>query len=173
MALGGKQPLGLDTPHRRRDVAHPRLRPCALLNASYRTASSHCAVTACRLGADEGNRVIYDGFHRDTHHRLLRTLRSGGQHPAARKTTQSLPKQATLTNRSNNGATFGISGLPLLVGGSSSADSARSHTFLNPTVMEWKDRIAQLFRRKPEWEREHRRTLITRHAEKICSGNGI
>ena len=26
--------------------------------------------------------------------------------------------------------------------------------------MEWKDRIARLFRRKPEWEREHRRTDV-------------
>ena len=56
---------------------------------------------------------------------------------------------------------------------SPSAGSVRSHTFLNPTVMEWKNRIAQLFRRKPEWEREHRRTLIARHAENLLRERDI
>ena len=39
--------------------------------------------------------------------------------------------------------------------------------------MEWKDRIAQLFRRKPDWEREHRRTLIARHAENLLRERNI
>lgn len=39
--------------------------------------------------------------------------------------------------------------------------------------MEWKDRIARLFRRKPEWEREHRRTLIVRHAENLLRERDI
>ena len=39
--------------------------------------------------------------------------------------------------------------------------------------MEWKDRIAQLFRRKPDWEREHRRTLIARHAENLLREQDI
>ena len=39
--------------------------------------------------------------------------------------------------------------------------------------MEWKNRIAQLFRRKPEWEREHRRTLIARHAENLLRERDI
>ena len=39
--------------------------------------------------------------------------------------------------------------------------------------MEWKDRIARLFRRKPEWEREHRRTLIARHAEDLLRERNI
>ena len=39
--------------------------------------------------------------------------------------------------------------------------------------MEWKDRIARLFRRKPEWEREHRRTLIARHAENLLRERDI
>ncbi len=39
--------------------------------------------------------------------------------------------------------------------------------------MEWKDRIAQLFRRKPDWEREHRRTLIARHAENLLRERDI
>lgn len=39
--------------------------------------------------------------------------------------------------------------------------------------MEWKDKIARLFRRKPEWEREHRRTLIARHAENLLRERDI
>lgn len=39
--------------------------------------------------------------------------------------------------------------------------------------MEWKDRIARLFRRKPEWEREHRSTLIVRHAEHLLRERDI
>ena len=39
--------------------------------------------------------------------------------------------------------------------------------------MEWKDKIARLFRRKPEWEREHRRTLIARHAEHLLRERNI
>lgn len=39
--------------------------------------------------------------------------------------------------------------------------------------MEWKDRIARLFRRKPEWEREHRSTLIARHAEHLLRERDI
>ena len=39
--------------------------------------------------------------------------------------------------------------------------------------MKWKDRIARLFRRKPEWEREHRRTLIARHAENLLRERDI
>ena len=39
--------------------------------------------------------------------------------------------------------------------------------------MEWENRIAQLFRRKPEWEREHRRTLIARHAENLLRERDI
>ena len=39
--------------------------------------------------------------------------------------------------------------------------------------MEWKNRIAQLFRRKPEWEREHRRTLIACHAENLLRKRDI
>lgn len=39
--------------------------------------------------------------------------------------------------------------------------------------MEWKNRIAQLFRRKPEWEREHRRTLIAHHAENLLRERDI
>ena len=39
--------------------------------------------------------------------------------------------------------------------------------------MEWKDRIARLFRRKPEWEREHRNTLIARHAEHLLRERDI
>ena len=39
--------------------------------------------------------------------------------------------------------------------------------------MEWKNRIAQLFRRKPEWEKEHRRTLIARHAENLLRERDI
>ena len=39
--------------------------------------------------------------------------------------------------------------------------------------MKWKDRIARLFRRKPEWEREHRRTLIARHAEDLLRERNI
>ena len=39
--------------------------------------------------------------------------------------------------------------------------------------MEWKDRIAQAFRRKPDWEREHRRTLIARHAENLLRERDI
>lgn len=39
--------------------------------------------------------------------------------------------------------------------------------------MEWKERIARLFRRKPEWEREHRRTLIARHAENLLRERDI
>ena len=39
--------------------------------------------------------------------------------------------------------------------------------------MEWKNRIAQLFRRKPDWEREHRRTLIARHAENLLRERDI
>lgn len=39
--------------------------------------------------------------------------------------------------------------------------------------MEWKNRIAQLFRRKPEWEREHRRTLIARHTENLLRERNI
>ena len=39
--------------------------------------------------------------------------------------------------------------------------------------MEWKDRIARLFRRKPDWEKEHRRTLIARHAEHLLRERDI
>ena len=39
--------------------------------------------------------------------------------------------------------------------------------------MEWKDKIARLFRRKPDWEREHRRTLIARHAENLLRERDI
>jgi len=39
--------------------------------------------------------------------------------------------------------------------------------------MKWKDRIARLFRRKPEWEREHQRTLIARHAEHLLRERDI
>ncbi len=39
--------------------------------------------------------------------------------------------------------------------------------------MEWKYRIARLFRRKPEWEREHRSTLIARHAEHLLRERDI
>ena len=39
--------------------------------------------------------------------------------------------------------------------------------------MEWRDRIARLFRRKPDWEREHRRTLIARHAENLLRERNI
>lgn len=39
--------------------------------------------------------------------------------------------------------------------------------------MKWKDRIARLFRRKPEWEREHRRTLIARHTENLLRERDI
>lgn len=39
--------------------------------------------------------------------------------------------------------------------------------------MEWKDRIARLFRRKPDWEREHRSTLIARHAENLLRERDI
>lgn len=39
--------------------------------------------------------------------------------------------------------------------------------------MEWKDRIARLFRRKPDWEKEHRRTLIARHAENLLRERDI
>ena len=39
--------------------------------------------------------------------------------------------------------------------------------------MEWKDRIARLFRRKPEWEREHRRTFIAHHAENLLRERDI
>lgn len=39
--------------------------------------------------------------------------------------------------------------------------------------MEWKDRIVRLFRRKPNWEREHRRTLIARHAENLLRERNI
>ena len=39
--------------------------------------------------------------------------------------------------------------------------------------MEWKDRIARLFHRKPDWEREHRRTLIARHAENLLRERDI
>ena len=39
--------------------------------------------------------------------------------------------------------------------------------------MEWKDRIARLFRRKPDWEREHRNTLIARHAEHLLRERDI
>lgn len=39
--------------------------------------------------------------------------------------------------------------------------------------MKWKDRIARLFRRKPDWEREHRRTLIARHAENLLRERDI
>ena len=39
--------------------------------------------------------------------------------------------------------------------------------------MEWKDRIVRLFRRKPDWEREHRRTLIARHAENLLRERNI
>lgn len=39
--------------------------------------------------------------------------------------------------------------------------------------MEWKDRIGRLFRRKPDWEREHRRTLVARHAENLLRERDI
>ena len=39
--------------------------------------------------------------------------------------------------------------------------------------MEWKDRIARLFHRKPDWVREHRRTLIARHAENLLRERDI
>ena len=39
--------------------------------------------------------------------------------------------------------------------------------------MEWKDKIARLFRRKPEWEREHRRTFIAHHAENLLREQDI
>lgn len=39
--------------------------------------------------------------------------------------------------------------------------------------MEWKDKIARLFRRKPDWEREHRNTLIARHAEHLLRERDI
>ena len=39
--------------------------------------------------------------------------------------------------------------------------------------MKWKDRIARLFRRKPGREREHRRTLIARHAENLLRERDI
>lgn len=39
--------------------------------------------------------------------------------------------------------------------------------------MEWKDRIARLFRRKPDWKKEHRRTLIARHAENLLRERDI
>ena len=39
--------------------------------------------------------------------------------------------------------------------------------------MEWKDKIARLFRRKPDWEREHRSTLIARHAENLLRERDI
>ena len=39
--------------------------------------------------------------------------------------------------------------------------------------MEWKDRIARLFRRKSDWEKEHRRTLIARHAENLLRERDI
>ena len=39
--------------------------------------------------------------------------------------------------------------------------------------MEWEDRIARLFRRKPDWEKEHRSTLIARHAEHLLRERDI
>ena len=39
--------------------------------------------------------------------------------------------------------------------------------------MKWKDRIARLFRRKPDWKKEHRRTLIARHAENLLRERDI
>ena len=39
--------------------------------------------------------------------------------------------------------------------------------------MEWKDKIARLFRRKPDWKKEHRRTLIARHAENLLRERDI
>ena len=39
--------------------------------------------------------------------------------------------------------------------------------------MEWKDKIARLFRRKPDWEKEHRSTLIARHAEHLLRERDI
>ena len=39
--------------------------------------------------------------------------------------------------------------------------------------MGWSDRIGRLFRRKPDWEREHRRTLIARHAENLLRERDI
>ncbi len=39
--------------------------------------------------------------------------------------------------------------------------------------MEWKDRIARLFRRKPDWEKEHRCTLVARHAENLLRERDI
>lgn len=39
--------------------------------------------------------------------------------------------------------------------------------------MGWSDRIGRLFRRKPDWEKEHRRTLIARHAENLLRERDI
>lgn len=39
--------------------------------------------------------------------------------------------------------------------------------------MEWKDRIMRLFRRKPDWEKEYRRSLIARHAEDLLRERDI
>ena len=39
--------------------------------------------------------------------------------------------------------------------------------------MGWRDRIGRLFRRKPDWEREHRRSLIARHAENLLRERDI
>ena len=39
--------------------------------------------------------------------------------------------------------------------------------------MGWSDRIGRLFRRKPDWEKEHRRTLVARHAENLLRERDI
>ena len=68
------------------------------------------------LGADDGNRVIYDAATETLTVGCYGRFVAGRQHPAAGTTMPSVPKRATSTNRPNNGASFGISGLPLLVG---------------------------------------------------------
>ena len=62
------------------------------------------------LGADDGNRVIYDA--------AADTLTVGcyGRFVPEDKTMPSVPNRATSTNRPNNGTTFGNSGLPRQAG---------------------------------------------------------
>ena len=123
------------------------------------------------LGADDGNRVIYDASTETLtigcYGRFVPRTASGG-----RKTTQSVPKRATSTNRPNNGASFGISGLPLLAG---AALRRTPPTIIRPQIRRlWNGKIGlhgySAARRIGKGNIDARSLSAML---KTCSGNGI
>ena len=124
------------------------------------------------LGADDDNRVIYDAATETLTIGCYGRFVAGGQHPPPGRRRNRCRRTFQRTGRIMEPSFRYFRAAPASRGGPS-ADAARSHTFLNPTAMEWKDKIARLFRRKPDWKKEHRRTLIARHAENLLRERDI